>query len=295
MISMAQLARHRADAAQPFDDLCIGHDNLVRTKRTDCKSILHTDYDVHNVPPAPHSSAMADESIGARLRAMQQRSGLTYDQIAKKAGYNGRSSVQRYFDADFDGPLSPAVCAKLVAGFEGSGVDATEIWALGDFPTPNAVPTATPDPRPSERRGTVPIYGTALGAALDFDSVCIEQTQLDQSDVIGYARRPAALEGRMEIYAVYIQGSSMAPRFQEGEMALVDPKRPPQIGDDVLVFLRSPEDDGERITACLIKRLVRRTAQYVELEQFTPATTFRVSNDMVAGVQRVIPWSELLA
>jgi len=118
---------------------------------------------------------------------------------------------------------------------------------------------------------------------------------MDQGEVIAYYSRPAALSGRRDVYGVYIQGASMAPRFQEGEVVFVDPKRPPQIGDDVLVFLRIEEDGSERITACLIKRLVRRTAQHVELEQFNPLTTFRIDRAQISKVHRVIPWGELMA
>ena len=295
MISMAQLASRRTNTAEPLEDFDICHLDDVRSLRTDCKTFLYAPLRVESVRLPDDNTDMADESTGTRLRRLQERSGLSYDQIAKAAGYAGRSSVQRYFSDDFEGALTTSQAKKLTLGFAGSNVTADEIWALSDLPTPNAMPMTLGNERGANMSRDIPVYGTALGAPATFDGVAIEQTHLDQSEVINYFSRPSALSGRKDVYAVYIQGSSMAPRFQEGEVAFVDSKRPPLVGDDVLVFIRSPEDDGERVTACLIKRLVRRSSSYVELEQFGPAATFKVNAERVMHIHRVIPWAELLA
>lgn len=293
MIAMSQLASHRANTAPVGDDLCVSHNSSVRSCVREINENMYASNNVSFVRAPPHKAGMADETLGARLKALQIRSGRSYEEIAKAAGLAGRSSVQRYFSADFDGPLSLLTANNLAKGFAGSKVDPAEIWALTGIPMPNVAPA--PTARLETDRRDIPVYGTALGAPLDFDGFAIEQTELDQGEVINYFTRPAALRGRTDVYGVYIQGASMAPRFQEGEVAFVDPKRPPQVGDDVLVFIASPEDDGERITACLIKRLVRRTAGYIELEQFNPGHAFRIDSGRVSKVHRVIPWAELLA
>lgn len=293
MISMAQLASHRANATASGDDVSVGHSRGVHQERTSAQEKMYAIRDVASVRVLPHILDVADESTGERLRALYRRSGLTFAQISDAAGYSGKSSVQKYLDGTFEGHLSPSVARKLADGFAGSNVTHDDIWALTGLPMPNATPAPTARLERSVR--DIPVYGTALGAPLDFDGVAVEQTELDQGEVINWFTRPEALRGRPEVYGVYIQGASMAPRFQEGEVAFVDGKRPPQVGDDVLVFIRSPEDDGERVTACLIKRLVRRTSTYVELEQFNPGHAFRIEADRVQKVHRVIPWAELLA
>ena len=293
MISMAQLASHRADTAKPLQDFDIGHFADVHIKRTSCKPSLYARENVDCGQAATHNATMSTESIGERLKRLQTRSGRSYEEIAKAAGLAGRSSVQRYFSADFDGPLSPAVAKNLAQGLEGTGIDTSEIWAMADIPMPNAYPALSANLQTDGR--DIPVYGTALGAPLNLGDIAVEQTELNTYDVIDHFRRPAALRGRKDIYGVYIQGGSMSPRFQEGEIALVDPKRPPQVGDDVLVFTCEPEGEGERISACLIKRLVRRTSDYIELEQFNPAHIFRLERASIKKVHRVIPWTELLA
>lgn len=83
-----------------------------------------------------------------------------------------------------------------------------------------------------------------------------------------------------------------------GDLVLAERKRPARIGDDVVVYLRptnAEEDDGERARAVLIKRLARRTATYVELEQFNPPLTFRIDLDAIVHVDRVPRLADLIA
>jgi hypothetical protein len=168
--------------------------------------------------------------------------------------------------------------------FEGKGsptITISELLTLGGVPLLGAgqvfsVKDQIGDPQDLPR--DIPIYGTALGSEISFDltdgsgSIGVEQAELDQSEVLAFLRRPPALAGRKNVYGVYVSGASMVPRFREGEPVIVDPRRPPMIGDDVVVQLRSPDEhEGERTTAVLIKRLARRSASFVELEQYNPA------------------------
>lgn len=289
MISMSQLARHRADAATFPDDVCVSHTQVVRFERTSVN--------VENVNALTDNVRMADDStLGAKLRSIQERSGRSYREIAKAAGYSGASSVQRYFDDTYDAVALPLnVASKLAKGFTGSRVPPEEIMALAGLPSMLEAEPFQPGRGPRSNPRDIPVYGTALGTLLEIDSDKVEQTFLDTTETIAHFSRPQALNQRADVYGVYIQGSSMAPRFQEGEMAFVEGNRPPQVGDDVLVFLRSPEDDGERVTACLIKRLVRRSGSYIELEQFNPPVRFKIDAGQIQKVHRVIPWGELLA
>lgn len=289
VISMAQLARYRADAPASKYDVFNTHTHLVRSN-VQCVN-------VESERDKSDYAFMENEStLGAKLRMMAERSERSYREIAKAAGYKGASSVQRYFTDDYDAPALPInVAAKLAKGFKGSPVAPEEVLALAGVPLTLDAVTFTPEAGPTKTRRDIPVYGTALGSLFDYEGVAVEQTFLDHSEVVNYFRRPQALDQRDGVYGIYIQGDSMYPRFQEGEIAFVDGKRPPHARDDVVIFLRQPEGDGERLTACLIKRLVRRTATYIELEQFNPAITFRIEIEKVAKMHRVIPWAELLS
>lgn len=88
----------------------------------------------------------------------------------------------------------------------------------------------------------------------------------------------------------------MSPRFEHGESAFVERGRPPRIGDEVVVYMRDKrDDDGERASGVLVKRLVRSSASYIELEQFNPAITFKIAQEDIVRIDRVIPWAELLS
>lgn len=145
----------------------------------------------------------------------------------------------------------------------------------------------------------LPILGTALGHSLSFDEnggAEIEQTLLEPTEVIRNIARPAVLVEDPHAYAVYIQGDSMSPRYEPGELAVVSTRKAPQLGDDVIVQLTgSPEDGtGDEVVCVLIKRLVRRSASWVELRQFNPPCDFRVERARVRHIHRITPIGDML-
>lgn len=153
---------------------------------------------------------------------------------------------------------------------------------------------------PNDLPRDVPIMGTATGAALEIqgngDVARIEEIELQ--DVIGYARRPPAIDSNRKAYALYIAGDSMEPRYRGGDLVYVDPRRPAMIGDDVIVQLVGdvrPDADPGEVRHVLVKQLVRNTAAHVELCQFNPPVTFKVPKSKVHAIHRVIPLSELLS
>jgi transcriptional regulator with XRE-family HTH domain len=146
---------------------------------------------------------------------------------------------------------------------------------------------------------TLPIYGSALGAELEYSDeagvvVRVEQTEVHMTEALDFMARPIGVTGRPDLYVVEVAGHSMEPRYDSGRRVLVDPKRSPGVGDDVVVQLRGPTFDGEEVRHVLIKQLVRRRPGAVLLRQFNPDATFAVPNEQVAAVHRVMPWDEAL-
>ena len=180
-------------------------------------------------------------------------------------------------------------------------LDTTSDWLLGR--EAGIERTFSDQPMTSEafRRlpKTLPIYGTALGADIEFGDgngvvVLIEQTEVHMSAPTDYMARPIGVTGRPDLYVVTVSGHSMEPRFDSGRRLLVDPKRSPGVGEDVVVQLRGPTFDGEEIRHVLIKQLVRRRPGVVVLRQFNPSIEFEVPNEQVAMVHRVMPWDEAM-
>lgn len=145
----------------------------------------------------------------------------------------------------------------------------------------------------------IPIYGTALGSDARFEgigneSIAIEQTDLNKSEAIDFMRRPPYLVGRSQIYALYVAGTSMEPVIEAGAPIIVDPTRPPSINDYVVVYLADPTSEDGATAAVLIKRLRRRSASFVELEQFSPAGTFRIGTERIQQMHKMLSLSEIL-
>lgn len=241
---------------------------------------------------------MANDTVGQKLIALRARSGLTLDEVAKAMGLRGRSSVQRLFAAHLD-TLGPFDALKLADTFAGKGsppISREEVLALCPFSLAGVAPASVPAPRHNELPKDVPVYGTAMGAfKTGGEEQEVEASLLDQGDVIEYLRRPPGYADRTNLYALYVSGSSMEPRWESGDPIYVDPKRPPAIGDDVVVYLVRSAGDERELEAVLLKRLVRRSGSYVELEQYNPAMTFQVETRRIRSMHRVIPRRELLA
>ena len=153
--------------------------------------------------------------------------------------------------------------------------------------------------RGADRPRDVPVLGTPscgeMVVRVDGEDVHVETIDMDLDEVIEYVRRPVGLDGRGEVYAIYPQGFSMAPRFEPGEIQYVDGRKPPAIGDYVVVQLRRPDEQaGERLVSALLKRLVRQSSEWVELEQFNPPAIFRVERRRIGRIHRIMTLNELV-
>lgn len=120
----------------------------------------------------------------------------------------------------------------------------------------------------------------------------VERVQLELDHVVRLIERPAALWAARDAYAIYFHGSSMEPRFYQGEVGIVDPRRPPGPGDFVVVQLNDGASDA--VVTVLVKQLVRQSSAQVVLSQFNPSITFEVPRRQVARMHRIVPTAELL-
>lgn len=176
---------------------------------------------------------------------------------------------------------------------------------VADLNGPTAIRAAAIPPRnaqPFEMEGAslqrmvrdLPVYGTALGADQVIDGEAIEQTTLNTGEIVQYRRRPVILDGRTDVYGLYVQGSSMHPRWRDGGIVYVEKRKQPAIGDDAVVYLRMPDDhDGDRASSVLIKTLVKKSASFIELEQYQPHIIFQIPMSQVERMDRVLTLDEL--
>jgi phage repressor protein C with HTH and peptisase S24 domain len=82
----------------------------------------------------------------------------------------------------------------------------------------------------------------------------------------------------------------MEPRYYAGELVHIHPGKPVTNGAFVLVQVR-PENEGEAPRA-FMKRLLRRTAAKITLEQFNPPKEIEIKAAEVISIHRIVGSAE---
>lgn len=201
-------------------------------------------------------------------------------------------------DVKRKGHLPTADNIRRLAEELGTSVD----YLLGsvDVPDPVLSEVEVDDRRLQWRAPTnlppIPLVGTGDCASLSVKDeagqmIEIERSSFDPDHPVRMINRPQVFAGR-DLYAIYFHGESMMPRYEPGEIGLVDPSRPAGPGDYVLVQLTDGESDP--VVGVIVKRLVRSNNRELVLEQFNPPATFSVPRSRVKRVHRILQQTDLL-
>jgi phage repressor protein C with HTH and peptisase S24 domain len=131
----------------------------------------------------------------------------------------------------------------------------------------------------------LPVFGTAVGGSTG-------GSEFIMNGQIGlHVRRPEKLSGRDDVFALFVQGDSMEPRYSAGELIICETRRPPQIGDYVVVEMKETAD-GLRIA--YLKRLAGRSGRRLKLTQYNPEKTIELDQDEVHQIVRVMSTLDLV-
>lgn len=261
-------------------------------------------------PTTPNASdnALARNDLERRLMALRPE-GWTNADWAREAGL----SRQAFTDLKKRGSLSHKTIGALLtaAGRSWAEFDATQGSTSLDAKlrlTDTRPAFAT---KPADLLGNavvnndlprdIPVFGTAEGAARPVDddgkTILTDAMTMDQDEVVEYRLRPSSLIGKRNIYALYVVGDSMAPWKEAGELIYIDGNRAPAINDYVVIQCRNgfvEHADEHRIVRTMVKRLVRRSSTWVELQQYNPPQTFRIATDTIERIHRVMRLDELV-
>lgn len=129
----------------------------------------------------------------------------------------------------------------------------------------------------------VPLLGTVWGG---------ESGDFSMNGETGdYMRRPPRYAGRADLFALFVQGESMQPRYFSGELIYVEKQRPPQNGDHVVVELL-PDEGG--VCEAYLKQLVAITPTKIRLQQYNPTKTIEIERRRISQILRVLSMMDLL-
>ncbi len=244
------------------------------------------------------------EGVAAKLKSMRMRAGLSVRGMAQALGLSPSTYVW-YETAYRKRQLPPELLAKLLPVLGSRGIPAAEVLELAPrFPLPEET---DPPPRGLSAPGLsevalpellpfgalardVPVLGIAAGGARGEEED--DDRFILNGEVVDRVRRPPPLANAQGVFAVYVSGSSMEPRYEPGDLVYVSASQPPRIGDDVLVELAPPRDGAA--APCFIKRLVRRTASAVVCRQFNPDRELTFEAAAIRRLHRVLRLAELL-
>lgn len=129
----------------------------------------------------------------------------------------------------------------------------------------------------------VPILGSVFGG--------ISGDRFQVGQAVDFARRLPGIANNKTVFALYVRGDSMFPRFADGDLIYVDPGRVSRIGDDVLIELAG-EAPGDPPFA-IVKRLVARSGSKITVRQFNPDRELVFPTARIQRVSRVLTTSDL--
>lgn len=149
-------------------------------------------------------------------------------------------------------------------------------------PLPNAPASALPGSI-ADAPQNVPILGSVFGG--------VSGDRFSMGQAVDFARRLPGIANNKTVFALYVRGDSMFPRFAEGDLIYVDPGRVSRIGDDVLIELAG-EAAGDPPFA-IVKRLVARSASKITVRQFTPDREIVLATARIQRISRVLTTADL--
>lgn len=223
--------------------------------------------------------------LQAAIDAYMVRSGVQMRGLSAIAGL-GEKAVQDIMSGRSKSPRIDTI-VKLAAAMN---VDPNDLLP-GPAPSDSSasVPRQSPPPLPprNEMPRDVPVLGTAMGGNGE-GAFELNQT----GGIVDMVLRGPGIANSRKVFAIYVEGDSMWPRFRPGALVYCDPSRPPRIGDDVVVVMAAFEP-GKPPQAYL-KELVRRSASEIVTRQFNPDKEVRFPADQVQQVIRVLTTNEVM-
>jgi phage repressor protein C with HTH and peptisase S24 domain/DNA-binding XRE family transcriptional regulator len=207
-----------------------------------------------------------------RIKELREGLGLSQSELARRVGVTPQA-VQQLEDGKVRDPRYIVALAEIL------GVPPAGLGRDGGAGPPRESHPIRHEPL---GRKDLPVYASAQGGP--------EGSMVISYDPIEWRERPSILEAVPDAFAMYVINDSMEPRYRQGDLLLVHPRRPVRPGNDVLCVKMS----GNREHLAMIKQLLRVNSKEVVLLQYNPRKEIVVPRKDVADLYRVMGayWSD---
>lgn len=163
----------------------------------------------------------------------------------------------------------------------------TADWLLGRsddrMPKRHSARTSIPELPRAAPPVDVPVMGTAAGS---HNSGAFQLN----TGVVDWIRRPPALIGARDIYALYVEGTSMEPQFRPGDLVYIHPHKPPRIGDAVIIQQKLSAGDDITATIGILRRV---NSEKILIEKHNPKAEIALDRASIISIHKVLTVNEL--
>lgn len=236
-------------------------------------------------------------TIGQRLIALKDRSGLSLARIATAAGYQAASSIQKLFRPDYSPPrLSQNVADRLIVALEGRGyppIVRDEITALVEGRDAKEHFNQEFTRLMRHEKDDIPIYRSqvSLRKVRAKDDYILPVFGLSVAQMPERFEAPSHLALR-DVAGFRVISGNMWPKYDLDELIWYSEADTARIGDVVMVALGAEREDQ---TSCyLLGRLLDRNDEEIRLSQLSPERVNVIAKKTVTSVRRILTYEDLM-
>jgi phage repressor protein C with HTH and peptisase S24 domain len=219
--------------------------------------------------------------VGTAIKTARKRRGLVQRNIAERLGVEV-AAVGMWESGKNLPSTQNLIRTAEVLQVDASALGRGDLIYLDDNNLSDAEIITEPGPPPSG-----PMDVQLLGVSYGGDDGDFSFN----GEVSGYVRRPAGIASLRNVFALHVLSDSMVPRYDPGDVVYCGGRE--AVPGDHIVLEMFPEGE-DQVGKSFIKRLVRRTAQEITVEQYNPPKTIPFDRYTVKNIWRVIPLKELL-
>jgi len=241
---------------------------------------------------------MPESTIGERLIALKEQSGLSLAKIAAAAGYQGASSIQKLFRAEY-GPtrLSRSVAERLAAALANHGAPpilASEIHALAlNVGQDEEADTRRfiQDAESSSHTIFVYITGISLRKIRSSDDYIIPSFTIDLYNTPDMISAPAHLRFK-GIAGFQVITGNMWPKYDIGETIWYSEIDQARIGDVIVIGVKADHDNQKE--AYVLGRMMDLNDDELKFSQLKPDRINVLPRSRIQSLRRILTYADLL-